>query len=255
MVKGWVFLLQGLLAIALAGTICLAEPGRAAQPHSTNGQTYQRVTEKEIQKIVQEYITGNMPEGLGQIKIRNINIYPAKEVVLSPGKLSYGVFPQRGSRFMGPTYFDILFSIDDHLEKKVRAMAYLEAIEKVVVTRRPLGRRQLITPNDITSKEKNLAELPHNVILDPSQAIGKRTKAVIDPYTPLTADIIELPPLVKRRKLVRIIAETDMIRVTTLGEARQDGRQGEVIKVLNISSNKEIYGRVIDANTVKIDLY
>jgi len=253
--RSWVFLLLGLFSITLPGSICLADNRVAVRPQTTSEQSYQRVTEKEIQEIVRESITDNMPGELGQIKIKDIKIYPAKEVVLSPGKLSYQVFAQRGSNFLGPTYFDILFNIDDRLEKKVRAMAYLEAIEKVVVTRKPLGRHQLITPNDIISKEMNLAKLPSNVILDPSQVIGKRTKAIVDPYTPLTAAIIELPPLVKRRKLVKIVAETENLRVTTLGEARQDGREGEVIKVLNTSSQKEIYGRVIDANTIKIELY
>jgi flagella basal body P-ring formation protein FlgA len=255
MMKRCIFLLLGWFSITFLYSICVAEAKIIVPPNSTKEQVYQRVTGKEIRKMVQEYITKNVPAELDHIKIKNFKIYPDKDVVLSPGKLSCEVFAKRGSKFLGTTYFDIFFNIDDRLQKKIRAMAYLEAIEKVVVTRRPLGRRQLITPNDIISKEMNLAELPNNVIFDPSQAIGKRTKAVIDPYTPLTTDILELPPLVKRRKLVRIVAETDVLRITTLGQARQDGRKGEVIKVRNISSNKEIYGRVIDANTIKIELY
>jgi flagella basal body P-ring formation protein FlgA len=69
----------------------------------------------------------------------------------------------------------------------------------------------------------------------------------------LSTDLVELPPLVKRGDLVTIIARLEGLKITTLGEVKRKGRQGERIPVLNIDSRKVIFARVIDANTVAVE--
>ncbi|VEB41976.1 flagellar basal body P-ring biosynthesis protein FlgA [Chromobacterium violaceum] len=48
----------------------------------------------------------------------------------------------------------------------------------------------------------------------------------------------------KRGDAVSIVARQDGIEVTSAGEALANGRQGEVIRVRNTSSNKIINARV-----------
>jgi flagella basal body P-ring formation protein FlgA len=52
---------------------------------------------------------------------------------------------------------------------------------------------------------------------------------------------------------VTIIARLEGLKITTLGEVKRKGRQGERIPVLNIDSRKVIFARVIDANTVAVE--
>jgi flagella basal body P-ring formation protein FlgA len=59
--------------------------------------------------------------------------------------------------------------------------------------------------------------------------------------------------LVKRGDLVVIIAESKGLKITTRGQVKKKGRLGEQIPVVNLDSNKVLYARVIDANTVKVD--
>jgi len=40
---------------------------------------------------------------------------------------------------------------------------------------------------------------------------------------------------------------------TALGEVKKSGRRGERVKVINLNSNKRIFARIIDENTVKVD--
>jgi flagellar basal body P-ring formation protein FlgA len=70
----------------------------------------------------------------------------------------------------------------------------------------------------------------------------------------LRSDLIEFPPLVKRGDVVLVVAESGGLRITTLGMVKQrEGRRGERIRVENIDSKKSLYGRVLDAKTVKVD--
>mgnify|MGYP001825038479 FL=1 len=99
----------------------------------------------------------------------------------------------------------------------------------------------------------DLEEKPDGVITDPGAVLGKRTRRAIGTQTPLRADLIELPPLVKRGDLVVIIAESNGLKITTLGQVKKRGRLGDRIPVANMDSKKILYARVIDSNTVKVD--
>ena len=57
----------------------------------------------------------------------------------------------------------------------------------------------------------------------------------------------------KRGDVVVIIAETAGFKITALGQVKKKGRLGERIPVTNFDSNKLLYGRVLDANTVKVE--
>jgi flagella basal body P-ring formation protein FlgA len=124
---------------------------------------------------------------------------------------------------------------------------------RVVVARRPLGRYKPIDENDLEVKAVDAAGLPADCISDPELVIGKRTRRPLDTGTVLRQELIEFPPLVKNGDRVRIIAETSGLRITALGQVKQKGCQGEMVQVMNLDSNKVIYARVIDAQTVKID--
>lgn len=99
----------------------------------------------------------------------------------------------------------------------------------------------------------DLANVPANVLCDPDAAIGKRTKKAIGAQTPLRANSVELPPLVKRGDLVTIIAESQSLKITTLGQVKKKGRKGERIPVINLDSKKILHAVVVDTNTVKVD--
>ena len=122
-----------------------------------------------------------------------------------------------------------------------------------MVTKKPIGRYKAITEDDIEVQKMDLANLPSDVITDPDAVLGKRTKRAIGAQTVLRPNLVEFPPLVKRGDVVVIIAETEGLKVTALGEVRKKGRIGERIPVTNYDSKKIIYARVVDANTVKVE--
>jgi flagella basal body P-ring formation protein FlgA len=59
--------------------------------------------------------------------------------------------------------------------------------------------------------------------------------------------------LIKARDNVKIVALIGTARVEALGEAQQDGRAGEVIRVRNVESNRIVFGRVEAGGMVVVD--
>ena len=214
-------------------------------------RSYVEIDKPKIEKIITDYIMQNTAQDKGMVRIKAVHV-PDK-VILSKGRIAYKVTAPRRRQLMGNCPLAVDFSVNEHAQKRIWATAQIEVLGPVVVTRKPLGRYKPITEDDIVIQTMDLANLPSNVLTDPDAVLGKRTKRAIGVQTPLRADIIELPPLVKRGDLVTIIVESEGLKVTARGLVKKKGRLGERIPVVNVDSKKVLYARVVDSNTVKID--
>ena len=205
----------------------------------------------ELKQIISDFILRNISRDNQTVRIKEIQV--PQSIILPKGHVAYRVAAPRSRELMGKCSIAIDFSVNGHSQKKVWATAIIEMRGPVVVTRRPLGRHKPITEDDIEVQTLDLSDLPDGVVTDPEAVLGKRTRRAIGAQTPLRADLIELPPLVKRGDLVVIIAESNGLKITTLGQVKKRGRLGERIPVVNMDSKKTLYARVIDSNTVKVD--
>ena len=210
------------------------------------------VTKEDISRAVSDFIYANIPWDREKVKIRTIRVRDS--VILPKGKVTYSVEPLKNTDFKGSVPLPLHFKVNGSFQKRILVTADIEVLAEVVVTKRPLRRNRRITEDDIEMREKNLAELPRNIILDCEEVLGKRAKRNIDANRVLRSGLIEFPPLVKRGDVVQLIAESGGLRITTLGMVKQrEGRRGERVRIENIDSKKSLYGRVLDAKTVKVD--
>jgi flagella basal body P-ring formation protein FlgA len=206
---------------------------------------------KDIEKIVLTFLKERLPQHRSKVKIKPGRV--KKNIMLPKGEVTYTVAPPKNTDLLGTIPISVNFAVNGRFVKKVWVNVDIEVLMEVVVTKRPLGRYKLITEDDIHLVEMDLAELPSNVIASCDEVLGKRTRRAIDSNMVLKPDLVELPPLVKRGDIVLIIAESEGVKVTTLGKVKEKGRKGDMVKVVNIDSNKGIYARVIDSSSVKVD--
>jgi len=85
------------------------------------------------------------------------------------------------------------------------------------------------------------------------EVIGRRATLSINSHEVLRLSMVEIPPLLNRGDQVTLLIENDHFRITALGEAKEGGRKGDRIKLVNLMSKKEVYGKVLDARTVRVD--
>jgi len=214
-------------------------------------RSHVKIQQQEIKQIVSDFIFRNIPRDNKTVRIKEMRV--PQSVILPKGRIAYKVAAPRSRELMGKCSIAVDFSVNGHSQKKVWVTATIEILGPVVVTRKPLGRYKPITEDDIEVQTMDLADLPANIVSDPEAVLGKRTKRVVGAQIPLRTDLIELPPLVKRGDLVVILAESNGLKITTLGQVKKKGRLGERIPVVNMDSKKILHARVIDSNTVKVD--
>lgn len=209
------------------------------------------VGRERIEQIVTAFIQQQFA-GKGQT-VRIKEIRGTEPVLLPKGSLSHQVAAPRNSALSGSLPLTVTLKVNDEIEKRMMVTAVVEVLVNAVVTTRPLGRFKPIEESDVEVRPVDVSGLPADYIADPEVVLGKRTRRLLDANTVLRPDLVESQPIVKRGDRVRIIIESPGMRITALGEVKQNGCLGERIPVANLDTNKVIQARVVDTQTVKID--
>lgn len=63
---------------------------------------------------------------------------------------------------------------------------------------------------------------------------------------------LELKPLVHRGQIVEAVAQEGYLRIAVKALVMEDGREGDLIHVRNLSSNRDIQAKILNENTVQV---
>jgi flagella basal body P-ring formation protein FlgA len=137
--------------------------------------------------------------------------------------------------------------------QEVRLQARVEIYADVVVARNYLRRHQVVEEKDVQVVNRNIAPLPPDIVTDLEEVVGKRMTLSLNTQEVLRKSMVEVPPLVKKGDRVTLLVENAVFRISCAGEVKEEGRRGDRVKVVNVSSKKEVYGRVLDAHTVQVN--
>ncbi|MBN1275864.1 MAG: flagellar basal body P-ring formation protein FlgA [Deltaproteobacteria bacterium] len=209
------------------------------------------VSRTRINDIVLEYIYKNNPWEKNRLTVKSVDV--KNSVILPKGKTSCRVIVPKGKNFLGTLPLTLVFEVNGEQQRSIYITADLEVLTEVVIASRPLKRRTVITEDDVRIQEMDLAVLSANTVLKSEDVLGKRTKREISPNMVFRTDLIEVPPVIKKGDTVMIIAESDSIKISMIGAARDEGCIGERIRVENIDSKKFIYAEILDPKTVKVE--
>jgi flagella basal body P-ring formation protein FlgA len=68
----------------------------------------------------------------------------------------------------------------------------------------------------------------------------------------MTVSHLKKTYLVPKGSTITVIAQRGHLRIETKGKARESGEKGQLIRVMNLSSKKEVIGEVIGDKQVRI---
>lgn len=124
-----------------------------------------------------------------------------------------------------------------------------EGDRMVVTLARSVARGDMLTAEDVTLAPAG-ARSPEGIFTDPEQVIGRRTKAAIGEGRPVLLRQLEPVWMVAKGNPVVLVARAGGLAVSAPAEALEDGAMGDVIRVLNLSSQREVKVVVTGQNSV-----
>jgi flagellar basal body P-ring formation protein FlgA len=209
------------------------------------------ISSKMIEDIVLSFLENNIPWDKNRVNVKLVQV--SENLFLPDRPYTYKVIPPIRTRYLGNVPLSVVFEVQGQPSLKAWATVKIGVETDVAVVRKPLNRNQTIEKDDVTVASMDMADLPSNYISAPEEVVGKKTLRTMNPKEVFRTDIVELPPMVKRNDRVSIVAESESLRITAVGEVKESGGKGDRVKVVNLNSNKEIFARVVDPKTVRVE--
>lgn len=209
----------------------------------------QVISTKDIQLYAENFIKEKLMKADAII-----NIQPTKDlkpIILPYGKMDIKV--DSFSRYPINGYYSLRFTflINGREYGKQIIPFNIEVIKEIVTASKPIEINKIISEDDLTITAKDIG-LSFDVFYEKEKLIGKKAKKSIGKDSFITSDMIETPPIIKKGDLIAIVFESSSLKITTQGKAMENGINGQVIRVVNTSSLKELQAQVIDEKTVKV---
>lgn len=159
-----------------------------------------------------------------------------------------------GIRYNAPTAAVVAISADGRVFTTVSLRFNVKANQQVVVAARNIAAREEITPDSIRTERREIGKMA-GYITDVGKVVGLAARRPVTAGTPLTEAALDKPVMIKRGAAVAILVKAGGMVITAGGRAMQEGREGELIRVQNVTSKRIVSARVVDANTVQVIIY
>lgn len=125
---------------------------------------------------------------------------------------------------------------------------------KVLIIRENLPRGSILHLSDVTTRRFDISRLSNGYFVDKNQVRGKVLKRSLRRGDILTNSMLDVRKLIKRGDIVTIVASSGALAIRVKGEALMDGRKGDLIRVRNNSSKREIQAVVVATGMVKVTM-
>lgn len=179
-------------------------------------------------------------------------IVDIKPIILPYGKPEIKVEPISHTPTKGTIPLRFLILIDGKECERRNIPFKCQIIKEVIVATKEIDINKNIEIDDLSLTACDIG-INSEYYTEKTKIIGKRAKRLIAPGTIITSDMFDDFPIIKQGDLVTIVIESTKFRITAQGKAKEDGKIGQLIKVANTTTMKEIIARVLDNKTVQVD--
>lgn len=145
--------------------------------------------------------------------------------------------------------------ISDHSTNELPSFiieGYAYPLVQIPVVKYPIMMGKKIIQDDLTTSHIRLDRLHGTILTNQEDLIGMVAQLSIMPHQPIQSRQVKSALMIIKNSFVTMQLKTNDMAVATQGKALTDGRKGEFIPVMNISSKKILQGKVIDENIVEI---
>ena len=207
---------------------------------------------EEIIRKAKDYLLSKLSRPESEIIIESDRPPMDKLLPANGGDIRWEISQIDANKDRGNVQLIVRISIDEKQYLKMPVFFTIRTYEDIVVPNKKIDRHDILAMDDLVIKRMETTKLTEVTFDTREDLLGKRAIRPILPNIPITAEMIDNPPLIKKGDFIRVSVQSGNLNIVTKGVAKEDGYAGKVIKIKNIDSNKELYGKVEDSTSVKI---
>ena len=210
------------------------------------------VTREMMDRAFRDGVEENLPFVPDQIEI--VNIKTPNEMTLPPGEMTILPRIEGSSRMPGRVTMSLDFMINGNMVDSTRVSGLVKFFQNSVVASRPLPRGKVIDKDDLTVTLHQIRSTRSSAYQDPEEIVGMVVRRAVMAGRPLKPEYLAEQVLVKRGDRVTLVAEKGRLSITASGVIRDSkGGLNDQVKVLNLTTQREVIGQLVSADTVKVN--
>ncbi|MEI7812259.1 MAG: flagellar basal body P-ring formation chaperone FlgA [Ignavibacteria bacterium] len=149
-------------------------------------------------------------------------------------------------------YVPVKISLPGGLSTQALVSVRVKLYKTVLIAKINIRTGGLLRDYNFQLKQADISQLRGNVVNDTSMLMGSKARFGINEGDILTKEAIQPLPLIKSGMRVTAFYSTGNVTVTMGASARQDGYQGDLIRIL--TQDKKLFrAKIIDINSVIIE--
>jgi flagella basal body P-ring formation protein FlgA len=218
----------------------------------------QPLSSEVVVRAAMSVVRKRLPWPEEDLSIRLVQpVTAALPAVSDPAEATVRAEPHNAN--VGPGRVQMDVSVFVAGEKKLMLPVYLDVrvIQPVVIARKGLGRGDVLT-QDTTITDRRAIDAAAKVPA-PDAVLGRKLRRPLAAGAVVhAADVEDLPTqtaavLVKARQPVKLLARSGAFTIRADGEAMQEGRLDDLVRVQNTASKKVVVGKVTGPGVVEIE--
>jgi flagella basal body P-ring formation protein FlgA len=219
-------------------------------PLVEKSENHQTITETKFRELFHQYICESLDKDPDDIVLSRLKINGNRPV--DTGELEFQIFQKSKGTLMGYVRLTVIVIVDGISSSEVGLSAWVDVFGPVVCAARTLDKGETIRTKDVYLARKNISRMPANTLTDKGMAIGLAAKNTLNENTCLKEYMLKRMPTLEKGDMVTILAEVGGLKVTTPGRTLERGFAGDLIRVQNTMSKKNIYASIVDDSTVEV---
>jgi len=240
-----------LLCLLVVWRPAAAESAVAKHGKAAELQNHHTIPEGKLLDAYTQYLCRRLQKESIDVAVSKFKVAGNKPV--PAGEIDVQLYQKNRARLQGYVRLIAVISVDGVVKNKVKLLGWVDVFESVVCASRNFKRGEILKEDDVYLARKNVSHLRSNYLTDISSATGLMVKHNIKADSCLKEWMLKKSPIVVKGDVVTIIAESSGLRITVPGRVLMKGFTGELVKVQNLMSKKEIYAKVVNAAIVKVD--
>ncbi len=209
------------------------------------------VSSENLVIVAKEFLELSLPWASGTFECQFLGGIE-KEISIPRPQKNMKIIPRLPSEtsYKGKVIVELLLIVDNRQEKKISLPFHVRVYQNVLLTKRFLPKHTSLTEKEFYTYRTEITHLGFSPITKIEEIQGKRNKNSLRANHILTQEDMEEIPLMLAGSNVMLHLEAGPLKITILARVLDNGKKGDVIRVVNLSSQKILKAKVLNESFV-----
>lgn len=205
----------------------------------------------EINREIRKKILTLCPFKNGKVLISDFQT-SLKDLTIPAGDISYTVDVRGRSSWIGSFPVSVTIFLNQGFYRKIQGFVKMDVALRALQASKPIVRGEQLKESSVREVESKMSQLRGKVLIGTAGINEYMASRNINPGEIITSSMLARPVLVETGQVVIMFVENGPMRITTKGIARSRGGKGDMIRVVNLSSKKEVQAQIVGKNLARV---